>query len=175
MRNRRSIVVLAIALIAITTAATLRVEAQQKRPRKPVPAPTPPPLDLRPRAQQVAEQIGIVSRFLFLYGKVVNGLEVARDQAKRGETSATIEARNKQTRETLVRSISGLRTGIDNVASTFQQEPQLQIQYLKLGVAIDAVADAERLAAEGDFDEAGAALSTAIGRLTETIISMKLN
>lgn len=177
MRNRYSVLIMAIVAIAIVTTLELPVAAQKRtgRPGRPAkPAPAPPPFDMRPGARQIAEQIGIVSRFIFIYGKVVNGLEVARDQAKRGETSAAIEARNRQTRETLVRSIGGLRTGIESVATAFQAEPQLQIQYLKLGAASDAVGEAEQLAGEGRFDEAGTALSTVIQRLTETIISMKL-
>ena len=154
-----------------TSKPTSRSTGTKRRPARTAPA---PPVDMRPQAQLVSEQITILSRFVFVYGKVVNTLEVARDKAQQNQTSAEIEARNRQSVGKLVRGIRGLADGIDNLAMTFKAEDRLQIQYLKIAAAKDAVAEASQMAAADKFEEAGTSLIVAIERLTETIISMKL-
>lgn len=165
---------LLLVLTIATGLGTDSARAQRRATRRP-PAPVPTPVpDMRAQALQVAEQVKNLSRFVYLYGKIVNGLEVAQDQAKRGQTSPTVEAKNKQAKEALVANITGLRVGIQSLARTFQGETRLQVQYLKISAATDAVANAEQLAAAGRYDEAGTALTTAIERLTDTIVSMRL-
>jgi hypothetical protein len=67
-----------------------------------------------------------------------------------------------------------LRGGLENLSNNFKANPRLQVQYLKLNFAADAVLNAERLAAAGQYEAAGKMLVTAIERLTDTIISMRL-
>jgi hypothetical protein len=131
-------------------------------------------MDMRTEAKAIAEQIRNVSKFLYLYGKVANGLEIADDLTKRGEMTPAAAAKNKQSRDALIANISGLRAGIDNVAKTFQANPRLQVQYLKISYAAEAATNAERMAAAGQFDEAGKALVTAIERLTDTMLALRL-
>lgn len=165
-------VVVVLTMILIPQAGWAQKRSTRRKPAGAAPAPPP---DLRPRATEVAEQIKLLSRFLFVFGKVANGLEVARDQARRNQTSPAIEARNRQSREALVSGISGLATGIDNIVNSFKSDPNLQVQYLKLAAARDAVNEAAQFAAGQQYEEAGSALTAAIERLTETIISMRLN
>ncbi len=129
---------------------------------------------MRAEATQVAEQIKNFSKFVYIYGKIANGLEVAEDQVKRGQSSPQVEAKNKQSKDAVVTSISGLRTGLSNVARNFQGNPRLQVQYLKLSQAAEAAASAEQLATAGRYDEAGKALVIVVERLTDTLISMRL-
>lgn len=151
-------------------------EAQRKTQgarRRPAAAPKPPPIDMAAEAAPVVEQLKIVSRFVYIYGKIVNGLEVAEDQVKRGETSPEIVARNQKTRDGLVANIGALRTGIDKAGVRLQAETRLQVQYLKLTTASDAISNAEKLAAAGRYDDAGKTLVSAIERLAETLISFR--
>src|SRR5262245_49577053 len=103
--------------------------AQQKK--KPVtrakPAPT-PAADMRAEAMKVAEQIKNVSNFIYIYGKIVNTLEVADDQAKNKQTSPEIQSRNQKSKDQLIGTINGLRAGLENVAKGFQANPRLQVQ-----------------------------------------------
>lgn len=163
---------LAVLVIGLLAGA---VTAQKRggKVRKAVP-PAPVP-DMRRQADEVAEQIRLLSRFILVFGKVVNGLEVARDQAERNLTSPAIEASNRQTREGLVASIDRLAAGIGELTESFKSDPGLQIQYLRIAAARDAVTEAAGLAARQRFDEAGSSLVTAVGHLTDTILSMKLN
>ncbi len=137
--------------------------------------PTPKPIvDMRPEAQAVAEQIKNISKFLFIYGKIVNGLEVADEQARREPVKPAVAAKTRQAREALVANINSLRVGIEGVAKRLQANPRMQVQYLKMSYASEAIASAEQLAAAGRFDEAGKALTTAIERLADTILAMRL-
>jgi hypothetical protein len=156
------------------THAQKKKRAPARRPAAEPASKPAPAMDMRTEAQAVSEQIKNVSRFLFLYGKVVNGLEVADDLTRRGEMTPAAAAKNQQTKEALIGNIRGLRTGIEGVSRTFQANPRLQVQYLKLSYAAEAVANAEQFATAGRFDDAGKALTMVIERLTETLLAMRL-
>ncbi len=175
--KRISTIALALALLLLFPSITL---AQKKRPaprRRPATEPAPKPasaMDMRPEAQAVAEQIKNVTKFVFIYGKIVNGLEVAEDQAKRGEVTPAVATKTQQSKDALITSIRGLRAGIENVSKNLQANPRLQVQYLKISYAAEAVANAEKLATAGRFDDAGKALTSVVERLTETLLAMRL-
>lgn len=172
--KRISIFALAV-ILAVIFAPQMSSLAQQKK--KPAPrakaAPTPVP-DMRPEALKVAEQIRNVSNFIYVYGKIVNTLEVADEQAKKNQTSPDIQAKNQKSKDQLVATINGLRAGLETVARGFQANPRMQVQFLKISNATEAAANAERLAAAGRYDEAGKTLVTVVDRLTDTLISMRL-
>ena len=169
--------ILALALLVLFSTPAMII-AQKKPPAKPrrrtaAPAPTPTPTNMVEAANKVAEQLKLVSRFIYVYGKVANGLEIAEDQAKRGETSPALVAGNQQVKQNIVANLNGLKTGIDKIALEFKSNDRLQVQYLKLTGASDAVSGAEQLAVAGRYDDAGKSLVTAVERLAETIISLR--
>src|SRR5262245_65300167 len=98
---------------------------------------------MRAEASQVAAQIRKVSNFIYIYGKVVNSLEVADDHAKNDQTSPKAQALNKENRDRLVASIGGLRAEMEDLANGFQANPRMQVQYLKLAYATEAATNAE--------------------------------
>jgi hypothetical protein len=145
---------------------------QQKRPTRGVrPTPTPTP-DMRAEASEVVTQIRNVSNFIYIYGKVVNGLEVADEQAKSNLASPETQARIKESKDKLIAKIKDVRIGLEDLANKFQANPRLQVQYLKLAYATEAALNAERLAAAGRYNDAGKFLVTAVERLADTIVSM---
>jgi hypothetical protein len=129
---------------------------------------------MRPQAVEVAEQIALLSRFVYLYGKIVNGLEVAEEQAREEKPSPEVVASTRRTREALVQKIVDLDEGVSALMGRFQADLQLQVQYLRLAKAGDALKEASQLASTGQFHEAGMSLTVAIERLTDTIMTMKL-
>jgi hypothetical protein len=171
--KRASIFALTILVALVCAEQPASFAQRSSRRRAPAPAPTPVP-DMRPEALRVAEQIKNVSRFIYAYSKAANTLEIAEDQAKREKVSAQVQANNKQSKDALVSTINGLRTGLDRVVKSFQTNPRLQVQYLKLSSAAEAAASAEQLATAGRYDEAGKALVTVIERLTDTLTTMRL-
>ena len=168
---------LTLSLLCYLPAASIAQKKKTPPKRRSTTETTPKPasaLDMRAEAQQVAEQIKNVSKFLFVYGKVVNGLELADDQAKDGQVSPQIAAQNKKSKDAVVANITGLRAGIETVANNFKANSRLQVQYLKISYAAEAAANAERLATAGRYDDAGKALTLVIERLTETIMALRL-
>lgn len=174
--KRYSTVILLITLVAVclfplASIAQKKSTGTKRRPAaKPAPTPTP---DLKVQAGQVAEQIKNVSKFIYIYGKIVNGLQIAEDQARENKMSSAVAAKNRESREALVTNIRNLRTGVETLAHSFQNNSRLQVQYLKISFAVDAVSDAEKLAAAGRYDDAGKSLVTAIERLTDTVMAMR--
>jgi hypothetical protein len=176
------IAIILIALGAASGAISFAQQNQQQKPRqkkpssrvRPKPTPTPLP-DMRAEASQVATQIKNVANFIFIYGKIVNSLQIDEDQVKRQETSPEIQARIKKSKAALIARIRDLRAGLEGLASGLEGNPRLQVQYLKLTYAADASRDAEDLAARGQYEEAGRSLITIVERLTDALISMRLS
>lgn len=170
------------AIAALITTLTLLCfwpsasDAQKKGTvrRRPLPTPTPMPTpDLRVEAGLVADQIKAYSRFIYIYGKVVNGFEVAEEQVRRGQMTTTAAARNRESKEALYRQVVNLRGALDAVVQKFQANPRLQVQYLRLSSAAEAALQAEQLAAATRWDEAGKTLTTVIERLADTMVSFR--
>jgi len=167
-----------ISLLALVCAFSIPTNAQKKAPSKRRPAkttPTPAPVvDMRNEAAQVAEQIKNITKFLYIYGKVQNSLEIADEQAKRGQSDAKIVAENQKSKDALVVLINGLRMGTNNLLKSWEGNSKLQVQSLKLIKASDAIGMAEQYAAASRYKEAADALVIAVERMTETMISMKM-
>ncbi|QQS46729.1 MAG: hypothetical protein IPM66_23045 [Acidobacteriota bacterium] len=172
MRRNVAIIMMLGLLIVLWSGEAV---AQKKRTTRRPPATKPAPVvDMRPEANLVSEQITTFTKFLYVYGKIVYGLEFADEQAKHGQSTPEVAAQNKKSRDALIANIGGLRTGLEKVVQEFKANPRLQVQYLKLSYASEAATNAERLASANRYDEAGQALVTAIERMSETIISMRL-
>lgn len=173
-RLKRYSITLLLLLLALTSAFPL-VSLAQRKTRKPAvtkPTPTPTP-DLRVEAGQVAEQIKNFSKFIYIYGKVVNGFELADEQARTGKMTPAAAEKNRESKEALLTNIRNLRGGVEGLAQSFRNNPRLQVQALKLSFAIDAARDAEKLATAGRYDEAGKSFVTVIERLTDMVLAMR--
>lgn len=170
---KTKLVVMAMIMLMVTWTEAIGQKRRTTTRKKSTPA-APVVVDMRPEATKVSEQIGLFTKFLYVYGKVANGLEVAEDLAKRGESSPAIAARNRKSKEALIANISGLKAGLEALVGELKANSRLQVQYLKLSYASEATANAERLAMANRYDEAGQALVLAIQRMSETIISMRL-
>ena len=161
---------LACLVPAMTTAQKKPVA--RKKPA-PTPAPTPAGMSLTDAATKVADQLKLVSRFIYVYGKITNGLEFAEAKTKSGESSPEITAKNQQMKQSVVSNIAALKEGIDKVGLELKSNDRLQVQYLKLTGASDAVARAQQLALAGSFDEAGKSLVIAVEKMAETLIALR--
>lgn len=175
--GRAGLVCMLVCLFANpSTIAQTKRKSTRTKPRTtstPVPEPAPPPVNLSAEAAYVAEQVKIVTRFVYVYGKIANGLELAEEQIRRGELSATAVANNRKTKEAVIGNITGVRTGLETLAGRFQANTRLQVQYLKLSYAAESAANAERLVANGRFDEAGKSLVQAVERLADVMLALR--
>lgn len=173
---KRTITVALAALLILLCALPLASIAQRKSSRAPKRRPTPTPtptLDLSAEAARVAEQIKNFSKFLYGFGKIGNGFEIAEDQTKRGEMTPAASAIIQKNKEAVYKQVSALRASLDGLTENLRANPRLQVQYLKISYAAEAAAEAERLAAATRWDEAGNAISTVIERLAEGLVSFR--
>ncbi len=127
----------------------------------------------RQGALRVADQIKILTRFIYLLGGVAKGLEGVDDATRRNEAPTAIVEQATKNKATVRASIQSVREGLDKLEIDFRATPELQRYYIKLaGVAAGAAA-AEDLAAANQFDKAGRALLEVVNHLTDVLLEMR--
>jgi hypothetical protein len=119
-------------------------------------------------ANRVGNQIKNLSRFLYLVGGVVKGIEAIDAQAKDGQTSPTNEKNKAQLRA----SFTDFRVGLDALEVYFRSTPELQPYYTKLAGSASGAATAEQQAASGQFNQASNTLLGVVARLTDVLVAM---
>ena len=126
----------------------------------------------RQGASQIAEQIKNLTRFVYLLGGAVKGIEAQDEAIRRREASPAIEEQTRRNKQSIRTSIQGVKDGLDKLELQFRTTPELNRYYISLaGVAAKAAA-AEEQAAANQFDLAGRALIEAVNRLTDVLKEM---
>lgn len=144
--------------------------APQRKPTAPAPAPQP---DTQAEATQVANTVKALTKFIFLYGKIVNGLEVADDQAKRSRLSPRVIEQNIENKNGVLNGIGGLKDQVDKLGTVLQAHPRLQVPYVNLAGVTQKITEAQELVRNNHYDEAGRSLVTATERLTDILMQVK--
>jgi hypothetical protein len=124
-------------------------------------------------ATRVADQVKILTRFLYVLGGVAKGIEQVDEAASKNEASPAALQQNEQNKTTVKSSLRNVREGLDNLEIYFRSTPGLQSYYLKLAGSADGAATAENLANSGRFDQAGRSLLTVVNRLTDVLLIMR--
>ncbi len=124
-------------------------------------------------AKRVADQIKILTRFLYLLGGVAKGLEGVDDAARRNEASQPILDQAKRNKATVRTSIQSVREGLDKLEIDFRTTPGLERYYIKLAGVASGAADAEDLANANQFDKAGRTLLEVVNRLTDVLLDLR--
>ena len=127
----------------------------------------------RQGAARVAEQIKILTQFIYVLGGVAKGLEGVDDAAKRNEASPAIVAQTQKYKQQVRTSIQTLREAMDKLEIDFRTTPELQRYYLSLAGVAESAAIAEDQAAASKFDEAGRSLLGVVNRLTDVLLAMR--
>lgn len=127
----------------------------------------------RQGASRVAEQIKILTRFIYLLGGVAKGLEGVDDAAIRNEASPAVVEQARQNKITVRSSIRSVREGLDKLEIDFRTTPELQRYYIKLAGVAAGAATAEDQAAANQFDKAGRTLLDVVNRLTDVLLEMR--
>ena len=124
-------------------------------------------------AMRVADQIKVLSRFLYLLGGVAKGLEAVDEAARRNEASPTLLEQAKTNKATVRTSIKNVREGLDKLEVDFRATPELQPYYIKLAGSAAGAATAETQAANNQFDAAGRTLLGVVNRLTDVLLIIR--
>ena len=124
-------------------------------------------------AAKVAIQIKNLSAFLYLLGGVAKGMQELDAAAKSGNASPAAMQQNEQNKARIKASFEDFRVGLDNLETYFRSTQGLQSYYRTLAGSAEGAANAENLAAAGQFDRAGRSLLDVVNRLTDTLAIMR--
>ena len=129
--------------------------------------------EIRAGREQIAGQIKTLTQFLYLFGGISKGIEIAeRAKGNREESVAAMSPEQiGQSKAKLKDSIAGVRTGLDKLESSFRLNPVLQSYYPGLAGVARIAQTAETQAAAGNFDQAGRSLIAAVNKLTDALIA----
>ena len=124
-------------------------------------------------ANRVADQIKILTRFLYLLGGVSKGIEAADAAARRNEVSPAVLQQTEKSKATVKTSLQNVREGLDKLEIDFRTTPELQRYYISLAGVAAGAANAEDQANAGRYDQAGRSLLDVVNRLTDVLLAMR--
>lgn len=124
-------------------------------------------------ASRVAEQIKLLTRFIYLLGGVAKGIEAADEAARRHEASPGVIAQTETSKATVKTSLQNVRDGLDKLELDFRTTPGLERYYAGLAGVAAAAATAEEQAARNQFDQAGRTLLGVVNHLTDALLDMR--
>lgn len=127
----------------------------------------------RAGATRVADQIKVLTRFLYLLGGVAKGIEAADVAARAGEATPAQVQQTERSKETVKNSLRNVREGLDQLEIDFRTRPELQRFYTRLAGVAAGAANAEDQAAANQFDQAGRSLLNVVNRLTDVLLEMR--
>ncbi|HUQ31130.1 MAG TPA: hypothetical protein VM095_03375 [Pyrinomonadaceae bacterium] len=124
-------------------------------------------------ASRVADQIKVLTRFLYLLGGVAKGIESADAAERAGEATPAQIEQTRRSKATVKESLRNVREGLDNLEIDFRTKPELLRYYTKLAGVASGAAAAEDQAASNQFDQAGRSLLGVVNRLTDVLLEMR--
>jgi len=167
-----AIALLTATLLAPSTAFT-QTRNRSTRP-KPAPAKTPPVSQVRTTgATRVAEQIKLLTQFIYGLGKVTSSIAAVDEAARRNEASPAVVQQNQESKARVRSYVQGFRESLDKLEIDFRATPELQPFYIKLAGVAAGAATAEEQAAANQFDASGRTLLNVINRLTDVLVVMR--
>ncbi len=128
------------------------------------------PVALADARRRVAAQIKLLTRFLYLFGRVSSGVEATEAQARRGgELPAQAAATLDRNKNALRDNLRNVRDGLDQLELYIRTTPGLERYSASVqGVAAGA-ARAEDQAAANQLDAAGRTLLDVVSRLADVL------
>src|SRR5258708_7126681 len=120
--------------------------------------------EIRAGREQIAAQIKTLTQFLYLFGGISKGIEIAERAKNNRDESVAARSPEQigQSKAKLKESIAGVRSGLDKLQPTFRLTPVLQTYYPSLSGVARIGQTAESQAAAGNFDQAGRSLIAAV-------------
>ena len=124
-------------------------------------------------ATKVADQIKLLTKFIYLLGGVSSGIAAVDEAVRRNEASPALVQKNDQSKATVKSSVAGFRETMDRLEIEFRNTPELQPFYIKLAGVAAGAATAEEQANANQFDASGRTLLNVINRLTDVLVIMR--
>ena len=166
--------ILAVLLtVLLLPAASMTQTRRRTATRSTRPATVAKPDQQRQGAQRVADELKVLTKFIYLLGGVAKDLQSVDDAARRNEVSPAAIENAKQGKATVRSSIEQIREALDKLEIDFRNTPELQRYYIKLAGVAAGAASAEDFAAANQFDKAGRTLLEVVNRLTDVLLEMR--
>ena len=171
---KRILITLLATILLTPSSAFAQRKRSTSRPRTPATSQSQGVSQVRTAgATRVAEQIKLLSRFIYLLGGVASGIAQVDEAVRRNEASPALVQQNQQSKARVKSSIEGFRESLDKLEIDFRATPELQPYYIKLAGVAAGAATAEEQATNNQFDAAGRSLLTVVGRLTDVLVVMR--
>lgn len=172
---KKALVLALASLVLFSASATAQTKRRstQKKPRTTFAEKQ--QAEIRAGREQIAAQVKALTQFLYLFGGVAKGIEIAeRAKGNRDESVAAMSPQQiGQSKAKLRESIAGMRTGLEKLESSFRLNPVLQSYYPSLAGVGKIGQMAETQTAAGSFDQAGRSLIAAVSKLTDALIALR--
>lgn len=172
MQRIIGLLLMTVLLSPVSTLAQTRKRTTSTKSSRASAAPKPSEAQ-RAGATRVADQIKILTKFIYVLGGVAKGLEAVDDDMRRTEASAAIIDQAKQQKASVRASIQSVKEGLDKLEIDFRSTPELQPYYIRLAGVAAGAAKAEDLAGANQFDKAGRALLEVVNHLTDVLLEMR--
>lgn len=163
-------------LILLFPVSGLAQKRRRSTGRAPRPAANTSIADTQAGAARVAEQIKNLTRFLYLFGRISNGIETteqlqAQERGRRAGNGSSPQL--EKTKSGLLDSLRNVRAGLEDLESYFESTPAVRKYYGNVAGVASAAASAESQASAGQYDQAGRALLGAVNKLSDALLLMR--
>jgi hypothetical protein len=160
-----------LVILFIVSPATLA--QTRRRTSRPAPATTAKKsVAVQAGATRVADQLKVLTRFIYLLVVLENGIEAADAAARRNYASPAVLDQTQKSKATVRTSIANVRQGLDQLELDFRSNSELNRYYIPLAGVASGAAKAEEQAAANQFDQAGRTLLDVVNRLTDVLLEM---
>lgn len=168
---------IAIALLVAVLIAPAALSQTRRRSSKTTPSPQASAQKVAQvrnnGATEVASQIKLMTKFIYLLGGIGNGIAAVDEAVKKNEASPQLVQANETNKAVVKRGFQDFREGLDRLEISFRSQPELQPYYIKLAGSASGAAKAEEQASAGQYDAGGRTLLTVINRLTDVLVAMR--
>ena len=172
MRRTIAVLIITLVLLPVSTFSQTRRRTTPRAPRPNLAQQRAAEVQ-RAGAQRVADQIKVLTRFIYLLGGVAKTLEGVNDAASRSQQTTAAAEQTEKSRTVIRNSIRTLRVELDKLEVDFRATPELQRYYIKLAGVAAGAATAEDQAGANQFDRAGRTLLEVVNRLTDVLVEMR--
>ena len=129
--------------------------------------------EIKAGRERIAAQIKALTHFVYLFGGIEKGIELAAPASAGRDVSPVALELNDRNKAKVKASISSVRQGLEKLESDFRASAAYKNYYpFLMGVTSFGEA-AENQAAANRFDDAGRSLLRAVDQLTDALAAMR--
>lgn len=128
--------------------------------------------EVRTAAGKVSTQLNNVATFNYRLGGIATGLEDMDAAARKTPLKEPTASKHRTNKQTVVQGIRNLRAGLAELEVEFRTKPNLKRFQFQVGGIADLTGNAEDLASQGRFTDAGRTLLQVIQKLSDALVAM---